>query len=139
MTETAEKVQVPSGTFWGTGRRKTAVARVRLISGEGKVRVNERDIKEYFVCARQVESALAPLRSAKMAGKLDVLVAVEGGGPFAQGDAVKLGVARAMCKMFPDLERDLRDLGYLTRDAREVERKKPGRCGARRRFQFSKR
>jgi len=137
MTE--EAPNIPAGVFLGTGRRKTAVARVRLVRGHGAFTVNGRDVKEYFVVDRQREAALAPLRTTKALGSFDVQVNVQGSGPYAQAEAVLLGIARALCKAVPDAEPVLRDGGYLTRDSREVERKKYGRAGARRSFQFSKR
>jgi small subunit ribosomal protein S9 len=134
-----QSVDVGPGLFWGTGRRKTAVARVRLVRGDGQFELNDRKLDAYFASVRQREAATAPLRLTKMQGKFNVLVSVTGGGPCGQAEAVRLGVARALCKAVPAAEAALRDAGYLTRDPREVERKKPGRPGARRRFQFSKR
>lgn len=127
------------GYFWGTGRRKTAVARVRIRPGEGKFLVNKREIDAYFCADRDRADVLAPLKASKAAGKYDVFVTVGGGGPTGQAGAVMLGVARALLKADPDLEGVLREGDYLTRDARKVERKKPGQPGARKRFQFSKR
>ena len=132
-------INIAPGIFWGTGRRKTAVARVRLVRGDGQVKINEREMNEYFTSDRQRERVLAPLKSTKTLGKFDLLVNVRGSGPYAQADAVQLGVARALRKVLPDLDHELRAGGFLTRDSREVERKKPGRPGARRSFQFSKR
>jgi small subunit ribosomal protein S9 len=138
MTEETT-VEVGQGVHLGTGRRKTAVARVRLTRGDGHVKVNGSDMSDYFHCDRQREAVLAPLKATKTLGKFDVNVTVHGSGPMAQSGAVLLGVARALRKAVPDLEHDLREGGYLTRDARKVERKKYGRRGARRSFQFSKR
>ena len=138
MTEET-KIEIGQGAYLGTGRRKTAVARVRLIRGDGAVEINGRKMNEYFPSERQREAVLAPLKVTKTLGKFDVKVNVEGSGPMAQSGAVLLGVARALRKVDPSFDRDLRDGGYLTRDAREVERKKYGRQGARRSFQFSKR
>jgi len=132
-------LDIGHGAYLGTGRRKTAVARVRLSRGDGHVKVNDRDMADYFHCDREREAVLAPLKATKMLGKFNVDVNVQGSGPRAQAGAVLLGVARALRKAVPDLEHDLREGGYLTRDAREVERKKYGRRGARRSFQFSKR
>ena len=137
MTE--ETVEIAAGEFCGTGRRKTAVARVRLIRGDGRVTVNGREMNEYFYVDRQREAVLAPLKTTKTLGKFDVIVTVKGSGPFGQAGAVQLGVARSLRKALPDTEHTLREHGYLTRDARKVERKKYGRRGARRSFQFSKR
>ncbi|QTX32848.1 30S ribosomal protein S9 [Aminithiophilus ramosus] len=125
--------------FWGTGRRKTAVARVRVRSGEGKVLVNGREVENYFPRLIWSKSALEPLRASGMEGKLDVLVKAEGGGLTGQAGAVRLGVARALIKLNPDLRPVLKRGGFLSRDSRMVERKKYGLKGARGRRQFSKR
>ncbi len=127
------------GWWWGTGRRKTAVARVRLRPGSGKVTVNKKEVDAYFTEISDRNDAVAPLRTTDMMGKVEVIVTVKGGGFGGQADAVKLGIARALKLYDVNLEQALRDKGYLTRDAREVERKKYGQAGARRRFQFSKR
>ena len=128
-----------SGWWWGTGRRKTAVARVRLRPGTGIFLINKREINDYFTEPRDREDAVAPLKSTETFGELDVHVNIKGGGYMGQAGAILLGVARALRVYDCSLEQVLRDNGYLTRDAREVERKKPGQPGARRRFQFSKR
>lgn len=127
------------GFIWGTGRRKSAVARVRIRPGSGQFKVNKRDIREYFVHPRDVDDAHVALRLTQTEGKLDVFVNVRGGGTTGQAGAVLLGLARAIKKYDPTLEPILRDNDLLTRDPREVERKKYGQPGARRRFQFSKR
>ncbi|HEX7010112.1 MAG TPA: 30S ribosomal protein S9 [Phycisphaeraceae bacterium] len=127
------------GFFWGTGRRKTSVARVRIRPGEGKFLVNGREVDQYFTEPQHRLACRQALQLTKTEGKLDVLVRVEGGGITGQAGAVLLGVARALKAYDPTLEPILRDNGLLTRDPREVERKKPGQPGARRRFQFSKR
>jgi len=124
---------------WGIGRRKTAVARVRIVSGEGTLQVNGRDYKKYFAVERDRERVLEPLKATEAAKRFNVFVNVTGGGPTGQADAIVLGVARALVGFDSTYEKPLRDGGYLTRDSREVERKKPGQSGARRRFQFSKR
>jgi small subunit ribosomal protein S9 len=129
----------PKGPLWGVGRRKTAVARVRLIPGSGKLEINKKDVNTYFTQPRDQSDVVAPLELAGVRSQFDVLVNVRGGGPTGQAGAVRLGLARALVKAYADKEADLRDAGYLTRDARKVERKKPGRRKARRRFQFSKR
>jgi len=131
--------QLVGGFYYGTGRRKTAVARVRLRAGPGQVTVNTRPYDKYFTEPRDRDDVVAPLRTADVMGKMDVFVSVEGGGPSGQAGAIRLGVARALVKYSGDNETKLRDNGYLTRDARKVERKKYGRSGARKRFQFSKR
>jgi small subunit ribosomal protein S9 len=129
-----------SGTYqWGTGRRKTAVARVRIREGDGKFLINKREIDAYFPDLRYQNSVRAPIKAAELVGKVDCLVNVKGGGMSGQAGAVLLGVARALVGFRPDLETSLRDAGYLTRDGRMVERKKYGHKKARKSFQFSKR
>jgi small subunit ribosomal protein S9 len=124
---------------WGLGRRKSAVARVRLKSGSGTFQVNDKPLSEYFVTLRDVQTARAPLALLDESTSYDIQVRVEGGGPHGQAGAVMLGVARALKEANPVLFEGLRERGYLTRDARMKERKKYGRRGARRGFQFSKR
>lgn len=124
---------------WGTGRRKTAVARVRIRPGDGKFLINKREIDKHFFGLRDRSDIVAPMEATKTLGKYDVFVNVHGGGQTGQAGAVMLGLARALMKDDPELEGALRDGNYLTRDARKVERKKPGQPGARKRFQFSKR
>jgi small subunit ribosomal protein S9 len=125
--------------LWGTGRRKSSVARVRLAPGDGKFQINGRNVEKYFTEPLDRNDVLAPLVSTGAAGKWNIVVRVHGGGHTGQAGAIKLGVARALVQANPEFEPTLRDNGYLTRDAREVERKKYGRRKARRRFQFSKR
>ncbi len=127
------------GFYWGTGRRKTAVARVRIRPGQGEVKINGKEVNDYFPEERDRSDVVAPLRATSTIGKFDVYANVQGGGPSGQAGAVLLGVARALREADSSLEHALRDGGYLTRDSRMVERKKPGQRGARRRFQFSKR
>ncbi len=124
---------------WGTGRRKTAVARVRVREGSGKFLVNDLEVNDYFPLEIQRNDVRAPLASTEMAGRVDVFVNVKGSGKHSQSGAVVLGLARALKDFRPDLEPNLRDNGYLTRDARMVERKKYGHKKARKSFQFSKR
>lgn len=132
------------GWFWGTGRRKTAVARVRMKPGTGKVliqinRAKTKTVDEYFTEVRDRTDVYAPLKATGLQGKVDVVARCDGGGTMGQAQAVRLGIARAIKGYDPSLESILRDNGFLTRDPREVERKKYGQAGARRRFQFSKR
>ena len=127
------------GFVWGVGRRKTAVARVRVKPGSGKFTINERDAEKYFTEERDRSDIAAPLRVTKTQGQMDVIVNVRGGGFMGQAGAVKLGLARALMGYDPTLESALRDADLVTRDPRKVERKKPGQPGARKRFQFSKR
>ncbi|MFW6108674.1 MAG: 30S ribosomal protein S9 [bacterium] len=124
---------------WGTGRRKTAVARVRLRRGSGRILINGRDADDYFPTDRARSLVRAPLRAAKALNKFDVQANVRGGGPVGQADAVVLGIARALVKIDEELHLTLKDEGYLTRDDRKKERKKYGRRGARAGYQFSKR
>ena len=138
-TQDAAPAEPQHGFWWGTGRRKTSVARVRLQPGEGKFEINGRPMTQFFTEPQHQADASAGIRAGQLEGKIDVYVSVEGGGITGQSGAVKLGVARALKAYDPSLDGVLRDNGLLTRDAREVERKKYGRAGARRRFQFSKR
>ncbi len=124
---------------WGLGRRKTAVARVRLKPGTGVFTVNNKPVDEYFVTDRDQTQAKAPLVLTESSDSYDVHVNVKGGGQNGQAGAVLLGVARAIKEVNPAHFEGLREAGLLTRDSRQVERKKPGRRGARRGFQFSKR
>ncbi|WP_422930960.1 30S ribosomal protein S9 [Singulisphaera sp. PoT] len=125
--------------IWGTGRRKTAVARVRIREGTGAFLVNDLPVDDYFPLEVQRTDVRAPLTSTEMGGRYDVFVNVRGSGKHSQSGAVMLGLARALKEHRPDLEAALRDHGFLTRDARMVERKKYGHKKARRSFQFSKR
>jgi small subunit ribosomal protein S9 len=124
---------------YGTGRRKTATARVYLRPGTGEIRINERTIDDYILSDVQKMVIRHPLVLTETADKLDVTVRVRGGGPTGQAGAVRHGISRALVKFNPDLRAKLKAAGFLTRDPREVERKKYGRPGARKRFQFSKR
>jgi len=128
-----------SGEAWGTGRRKSAVARVRLVPGQGKILINKRPVDEYFHEPQERAAVREPLLATKTDSLFDVMVNVVGGGHTGQAGAVRLGVARALLKANSRHEPLLREHGYLTRDARVVERKKYGQRKARRRFQFSKR
>ena len=125
--------------FWGTGRRKKSVARVRLRAGTGKFEINRRPLERYFLEERDRQDAVAPLRATETFGKIDVFVNVGGGGMSGQAGAIVLGVARALKQANAQYDAQLRAGGYLTRDSRMKERKKYGRRGARRSFQFSKR
>jgi small subunit ribosomal protein S9 len=127
------------GYWWGTGRRKTSVARVRLRPGNGKFLVNKRELDAYFKRDQDRKAALAALKLVQAEKSFDVFVNVRGGGITGQAGATLLGVARALRSYDENYIGALRDNGLLTRDPRMVERKKPGQAGARRRFQFSKR
>ena len=125
--------------FYGLGKRKSAIARVRLFQeGEGKASVNGDAIKKYFF-STHTENALAPLVLLEQAKKIDVEVFVEGGGKVAQSDAIRLGISRALVLMDPATRTMLKQAGFLRRDSRIKERKKPGLKRARRAPQFSKR
>ncbi|HSW71982.1 MAG TPA: 30S ribosomal protein S9 [Chlamydiales bacterium] len=123
----------------GVGRRKTAVSSVRMRPGTGKVDVNGRGFEEYFPLALQRESILAPLSKFSSPNKFDLIIRLKGGGVEAQVIATRLGIARALVEEQEHLRKDLKELGYLTRDPRKKERKKYGLAGARKRFQYSKR
>jgi small subunit ribosomal protein S9 len=125
--------------FWGTGRRKTSVARVRIRPGKGAFKINKRPIEVYFSQDEHRNDIVAPLQATETLGKVDVFVNVRGGGPTGQAGAIVLGLARALKQANQQYEGPLRDSGHLTRDSRMVERKKYGHRGARRSFQFSKR
>ncbi|AEB11521.1 ribosomal protein S9 [Marinithermus hydrothermalis DSM 14884] len=125
--------------YYGTGRRKTAVARVFLRPGDGKITVNKQDFQDYFRGIIKAVSALEPLRVTGLMGRFDLYITVKGGGKSGQIDAIKLGLARALLQYDADLRAKLKPAGLLTRDAREVERKKYGKHKARRAPQYSKR
>ena len=149
MAETKAK----KNYHWGTGRRKTAVARVRIIEGTGRILINDRELPEYFTEDKDRSAVTGPLELTEMRSRLDVFANVRGGGFTGQAGAVSQGLARALKEMFgpapaesadgepaaSGMAKKLRDSGYLTRDQRMKERKKYGRKGARKSFQFSKR
>jgi small subunit ribosomal protein S9 len=137
--KTAPKTPDSSGYCWGTGRRKSSVARVRIRPGDGKLLINKRTLQDYFRRQQDRLAILAPLKAIKAEKTFDVFVNVRGGGTSGQSGAVQLGIARALKNYSDDYIQVLRDAGHLTRDSRMVERKKYGQRGARRRFQFSKR
>ena len=124
---------------WGTGRRKSSVARVRIRPGGGKLLINKKQLSDYFKREQDRQAIIAPLRAVEGEKSFDVFVNVRGGGTSGQSGATRLGIARALRKYDEHYLQPLRDGGHLTRDSRMVERKKPGQRGARRRFQFSKR
>ena len=125
--------------FYATGRRKEAVARVYLRPGSGKITVNKRDVEDYFPRETLKMILRQPLQVTEQASRWDVLVNVTGGGLSGQAGAVRHGISRALVRADEDLRAALKKNGFLTRDARTVERKKYGQPGARKRFQFSKR
>jgi small subunit ribosomal protein S9 len=130
---------VEEATVLATGRRKSSVARVWLHRGTGAVKINSREIEQFFPIERHRASVLAPLKITKTLGKFDVVADVFGGGLSGQAEAIMLGVARALRRISSDTDAALRESGLLTRDSRMKERKKYGRRAARRSFQFSKR
>ena len=125
--------------IWATGRRKSAVARVRVKAGTGEIEINKKPFKDYFPTIDMQNAVLGPMRSVEGEAKWDVKVNVGGGGPLGQAGAVRLGIARALMKLDDTVDQALREGGFLTRDPRMKERKKPGQKGARGKFQFSKR
>lgn len=122
-----------------TGRRKTAVAALRLRQGTGKVDINGREFESYFPLEIQRKTILAPFEKVNGNSRYDMIIRVKGGGIEAQAIAIRLGIARALLHENESLHHDFKEMGYLTRDSRKKERKKYGRSGARKRFQFSKR
>jgi small subunit ribosomal protein S9 len=140
--------------YLGTGRRKTSVARVRMIDGTGKITINDRTVENFFTETKDRNAVMGPLKLTEMTAKVDVKITTMGGGITGQSGAICQGMARALVRMFSEaaakdaqgddspaggMVKKLRDSGYLTRDGRMKERKKYGRKGARRSFQFSKR
>jgi small subunit ribosomal protein S9 len=125
--------------YHGVGRRKSSVARVWIRPGSGEWTINGRTVDDYIPRPSLQTHAQEPLVATNLTGRFDVKVAVDGGGITGQAGAIRLGLARALLSYDGELRKVLRDKGMLTRDPREVERKKPGRPGARKRFQFSKR
>jgi small subunit ribosomal protein S9 len=125
--------------YYGTGRRKTAVARVFLRPGSGDFKVNGRAFEQYFLTESERSSARQPLVSTESAAMFNVIANVSGGGTSGQADAVKLGIARALIQFNAELRKKLKSEGLISRDSRAKERKKYGQKGARKRFQFSKR
>ncbi len=128
-----------SQEFIATGRRKTAVARIRMTAGSGKIEVNGKAFEEYFPTVALQNTVLAPLQTAKVATAFDLSVNAQGGGSNGQAGAIRLAIARALLQTDENLRLPLKEEGFLTRDPRMKERKKSGQPGARKRFQFSKR
>ena len=121
------------------GRRKTAVARVYMANGSGKITINKRDVRNFFKQETNLYVVNQPLNLVKLAEKFDFVINVAGGGISGQAGAIRLAISRALIKVQPCLRSELKAAGFLTRDPRAVERKKAGRAGARKRYQFSKR
>ncbi len=128
-----------SGDALGTGRRKSSVARVRVRDGGGKITINKKPVEEYFPNDQDRKAITQTLAAVQLSDKVDVLVRVDGGGMTGQSGAVRMGLARALVSFDESLHEVLREGGFLTRDSRMKERKKPGLRGARRGVQFSKR
>ncbi|MDR1651946.1 MAG: 30S ribosomal protein S9 [Synergistaceae bacterium] len=125
--------------YWGTGRRKNAVARVLIRSGSGKITINNREVDDYLPRYFWKSQAMEPLATAGVEGKVDVMINAHGGGLTGQSGAIRMGIARAILKLNPDVRPVLKKAGMLRRDSRMVERKKFGQKGARGKRQFSKR
>ena len=121
------------------GRRKTAVARIYMKKGSGQITINKRDYKEYFSLGTLQYVVTQPLQIAEMQDQFDIKANLDGGGMSGQAEALRLAISRALVELYPDLRPALKSKGLLKRDPRMVERKKPGRPKARKRFQFSKR
>jgi small subunit ribosomal protein S9 len=139
---TATAPAAPAGKpnyTWGVGRRKSAVARVRIAPGTGKILINERELNDYFTDERDRKSIFGPLEVTSTGGKLDIWARCSGGGPTGQAGAIVMGLGRALVVYDAAHEAPLRTSSFLTRDSRMKERKKYGQRGARRKFQFSKR
>ncbi|MGE5417880.1 MAG: 30S ribosomal protein S9 [Acidobacteriota bacterium] len=125
--------------YWGTGRRKTAVARVRLLPGDGKIVINDKQFEEYFPNKTMRLVVMQPLELTDLVSRFDVIARAHGGGISGQAGAVRLGIARALVKLNPELRKTLRRAGFMTRDPRMKERKKYGLHKARKAPQYSKR
>ncbi len=138
-TPTSEAPKAKPTYTWGVGRRKTAVARVRIAPGSGKIEINGRTLNEFLTAERDRKMIFGPLEVTNTGGKMDIFVNATGGGPAGQAGAIVMGLGRALARYDKGLEVALRGAGFLTRDSRMKERKKYGQRGARRRFQFSKR
>ena len=132
-------MQSTQSSYHGTGRRKLAIARVFMRPGSGKIQINGRPLEEYFPIEIHRQSVRQPLLTTETVGKFDILILAHGGGMTGQAEAARLGLARALEDFNAELRGALKQQGYLTRDPRKHERKKYGRPGARKRFQYSKR
>jgi len=140
LSSSAQPIEgAPKTKSYGTGRRKTSVARVFLSVGSGKFEVNGRPVASYFPNVAWLNRAIEPLKFTNTADQMDVRATVDGGGVGGQSGAIRMGLSRALSVFNPDLRVGLRKNGFLTRDSRMRERKKYGQKGARKRFQFSKR
>jgi small subunit ribosomal protein S9 len=137
--KTKKELPDRGGFIWGTGRRKSSVARVRIRPGSGELTVNKKKVEDYFKLDKDRSAVHAPLTAVGGGKGFDIIITVQGGGTTGQAGAVMLGIARALKSYDPNFLGELREGGYLTRDSRMVERKKYGKAGARRSYQFSKR
>ena len=138
-TTATDAPKVKPTYVWGTGRRKSAVARVRVAVGTGKIEINGRELNDYFTNEKDRKALFGPLEVTNTGGKIDIWVNADGGGSTGQTGAIVMGLGRALVKFDASVEGSLRSAGFMTRDSRMKERKKYGQRGARRRFQFSKR
>jgi small subunit ribosomal protein S9 len=138
-TETKQTSEPKQGYWWGCGRRKSSIARVRIRLGEGRFLINENELDIYFKRPKDRYDVISPLSAVGLEKSFDVFANVNGGGSTGQAGAIRLGIARALKSYDISFLSKLRDGGHLTRDPRMKERKKYGQRGARRRFQFSKR
>ncbi|MGB0036458.1 MAG: 30S ribosomal protein S9 [Candidatus Acidiferrales bacterium] len=140
MSSASSPIEGAAGKqFYGTGRRREAVARVYIKAGPARFTINGRPVDEYFRNVAWHTAATEPLKFTQMADQVEVKCTVKGGGVGGQSGAVRMGLSRALARLNPDLRPGLRKNGFLTRDSRMKERKKYGQKGARRRFQYSKR
>lgn len=137
--QTVRKGPDKGGFWWGTGRRKSSVARVRIKPGDGKLMINKKELSDYFPREQDRQAVIAPLKAVDGEKSFDIFINAKGGGSTGQSGACVLGIARALRNYDDNCLPQLRDGGHLTRDSRMVERKKPGQKGARKKFQFSKR
>ncbi len=139
MEDQVKKTSPQTKESFAVGRRKTAIANVRLVRGKGKILINKRPFESYFPTELDRKIVVAPLEKLGLISNYDVIIRATGGGISGQADAARLGIARALVAKDEDLKQKLKAEGYLTRDPRKRERKKYGLAGARKRFQFSKR
>jgi small subunit ribosomal protein S9 len=139
ISQEERKSMQDNNYFWGTGRRKSALARVRVRPGNGEIKINDRAVEDYFPRLVWQSQVWQSLKTVSLEGKVDVFIRATGGGLTGQAGAAKMGIARALIKLNPDLRPALKKEGLLTRDPRMVERKKFGQKGARGKRQYSKR
>ncbi|OGS21603.1 MAG: 30S ribosomal protein S9 [Elusimicrobia bacterium RIFOXYA2_FULL_39_19] len=138
-TKIVQETKSSSGPVWTTGKRKTSIARVRMLPGSGKMLVNSLELDKYFKSLKPKSEVVKPIQFIGEASKFDYHINVRGGGSSGQSEAIKLAISRALCTIGETVKKKLRDNGFLTRDSRIVERKKPGQPKARKKFQWTKR